>query len=67
MKSCQCEWYGGTVLLECTTQPNRGTKQNTPVSVCDTVRIFTKKEKFAKESPTFSKAPCVVVKKEGYK
>ena len=43
------------------------TENVTPVSVGDTVRILTKKETFAKEGPTFSKALYVVVKKDGYK
>jgi hypothetical protein len=41
--------------------------QETPVSVGDTVRIWTKKETFAKEGPTFSKELYVVVKKDGFK
>jgi hypothetical protein len=41
--------------------------QETPVSVGDTVRILTKKETFAKEGPSFSKALYVVVKKDGFK
>jgi hypothetical protein len=41
--------------------------QETPVSIGDTVRILTKKETFAKEGPSFSKALYVVVKKDGFK